>query len=106
MDSVTGLWAQLLARAGFAVNSEVALVAALAVTVIVVAVALALGRRGSRLEARFGDREILQSNVRSTEAAAALPPDSDPGALSKIDAVTQYVEESNPTNSDPSADAA
>ena len=95
MDTVTGFWTQLLARTGLAVNPEVALVAGFALTVIIVAVALALGRRGSRLEERLVDREILQSNLRNAETPVGPPPESDPDALAEIEAATQHSGESS-----------
>lgn len=103
---MTGFWAQLLARTGLALNPEVALVAGFALTVIIVAVALALGRRGSRLEERLVDREILQSNLRNADTPAGPPPGPDPDALAEMDARTQHSGDSSRPRAEPDGDMA
>jgi hypothetical protein len=106
MDTMTGFWSQLLARTGLALNPEVALAAGLALTVIIVAVALALGRRGSRLQERLVDREILQPNLRSAEPPVGPPPGSDPDALAETGAAAQLSGESSRPRSEPDGDMA
>jgi len=70
MDAVKSFWAQLLAKTGLDVSSEAALVAGLALTVLVVVIALLFGRRSSRLEERFMDPGTFQPSLPNAQLSA------------------------------------
>jgi prefoldin subunit 5 len=86
-------------------NPEIALGAGLALTAIIVAIALAFGRRSSRLEDRFADPGILQPGLGHPAAPVAPPAEYAPDRVSSVDATTHHSEEPNRATSDPGAAA-
>ena len=96
MDALTDFFAQLLARTGSALNTEVILIVAFALSVMIVAVGLALARRRGRLEDRLVDSEL--GIVGAHRAVSDV--------LSDLDRSKQHLGNANSEKSEPSGELA
>jgi chromosome segregation ATPase len=106
MDASRGFFAQLLAGTGLAVSKEVTLVAVFVLAVIIVAVGLAVRRRGDRLAERFEDPHLRDASVREVEPDVLRAHEAVADAPSDLDRSKQDVGEPNRQKSEPSGDLA
>jgi hypothetical protein len=81
MDAVKGFWAQLLASTG---NTELMVYGAVVLAILIVAVALAVGRRSNRLEDSLLHLREPHASVHWPEPRVTLQPGGSPDVLSGV----------------------